>query len=138
LVFPLGDLISFAVLITGGFVFRRRAQIHKRLLLLATIGSLMAAPLAHLIGHFPVLRERGAMIIVPSLAVLFFSSAINDKVVRGSIHPVSLWGAFCSSFGATCVQVSSVRAWHGTTSPPGSSSEPAERRATNRTRQFQM
>lgn len=91
LVFPLGDLISFGVLVSAGFLWRRRAQLHKRLMLLATVGSLMAAPLAHAIGHFQV-PQLGGAIIVPALALLYFSSAIHDRVSTGRFHPASVWG----------------------------------------------
>ena len=54
LVFPLGDLVTLGALLLAGYWYRRRGDIHKRLMLLATVGGLMPAPLAHLIGHVPV------------------------------------------------------------------------------------
>jgi hypothetical protein len=53
LVNPLGDLVTFGILVAAGYWFRHRSDIHKRLMLLATVGGLMPAPLAHLIGHSP-------------------------------------------------------------------------------------
>lgn len=50
LVHPLGDLLTFTVLVLTAFLWRRRSDVHKRLILLATVGSMMAAPLAHLLG----------------------------------------------------------------------------------------
>ena len=47
LVVPLGDISVFAVLIFGGFYYRRRPDVHKRLMLLATI-SILAAAIARL------------------------------------------------------------------------------------------
>ena len=43
LVIPLGDMFVFAILIGLGFYFRRRPDVHKRLMLLATIAILGAA-----------------------------------------------------------------------------------------------
>lgn len=43
LAIPLGDMFVFAVLISAGFYFRRRPDVHKRLMLLATIAILDAA-----------------------------------------------------------------------------------------------
>jgi hypothetical protein len=47
LVVPLGDISVFAVLIGAGFYYRRRPDVHKRLMLLATI-SILAAAIARL------------------------------------------------------------------------------------------
>src|SRR6186997_2677180 len=43
LVIPLGDMFVFAILISAGFYFRRRSDVHKRLMMLATISILGAA-----------------------------------------------------------------------------------------------
>jgi hypothetical protein len=47
LVVPLGDIFVFAILVGAGFYYRRRADVHKRLMLLATI-SILAAAIARL------------------------------------------------------------------------------------------
>jgi hypothetical protein len=47
LVIPLGDMFVFAILVGAGFFYRRRADVHKRLMLLATI-SILAAAIARL------------------------------------------------------------------------------------------
>jgi hypothetical protein len=91
LVFPLGDLLSFTVLVGAALWYRRRPAVHKRLMLLATAGSLMGAPLAHLIGHTPALRDIPGLIVL-ALTALYAASAVYDKVALGRIHPVSLWG----------------------------------------------
>ena len=90
LVHPLGDLLSFSVLVTAALVWRRRSDVHKRLMLLATVGSMMAAPVTHFFSYFPALREGPPVILLP-LAALYFSSAIYDRLAHGRIHPVSLW-----------------------------------------------
>ena len=92
LVFMLGDLVSFALLVGLGVAYRRRPAIHKRLMFLAMVGGLMSAPLAHVIGHLPALRDMPAIILVP-LVVLWGSHAVYDRISMGRIHPVSLWGA---------------------------------------------
>jgi hypothetical protein len=90
LVHPLGDLLTFSLLVTAALIFRRRSDVHKRLMLLAAVGSMMAAPLAHLIGYFPALRAVPPVILLP-LAALYFSSAIHDRLEYGRMHPVSKW-----------------------------------------------
>lgn len=92
MVFQLGDLFSFSVLVGLAVAYRRRSQVHRRLMLLATAGSLMAAPLTHLLSHFPSIRAVPPAILIP-LLLLYSASAIHDRVTRGRIHPVSLWGA---------------------------------------------
>lgn len=95
--FPLSNLAEFSTLLAAGYWFRHRAEIHKRLMLLATVGGLMPAPLAHLIGHFPSLRDMGAIIVVPFAAFLF-ASAVYDRVstwTHSSCFDVGGDSAFC-------------------------------------------
>ncbi len=47
LVIPLGDIGMFAILVGAGFYYRRRPDVHKRLMMLATI-SILAAAVARL------------------------------------------------------------------------------------------
>jgi uncharacterized membrane protein YozB (DUF420 family) len=91
LVFQLGDLVSFSFLVGGAIWYRRRPDIHKRLMLLATAGALMPAALAHIIGHSPLLRDIEAPIILIPLTMLLFAGAVHDRLAEGRIHPVSLW-----------------------------------------------
>jgi hypothetical protein len=53
LVIPLGDMFVFAILVGAGFYYRRRPDVHKRLMLLATI-SILAAAIARL--PFAIMR----------------------------------------------------------------------------------
>jgi hypothetical protein len=92
LINPLGDLATFGILVAGGYWYRRRRDVHKRLMLLATVGGLMLAPLAHLIGHSPLPREMAPIVLI-AIAIFLFASAAYDRVSLGRIHPVSLWGA---------------------------------------------
>lgn len=93
MVFQLGDLLCFGVLVALGVWFRRRSGVHKRLMLLATVGGLMPAALSHIIGHSHFLRGlHPAIILVPYTAMLF-AGAVHDRLTMGKIHPVSLWVA---------------------------------------------
>ena len=94
LVFPLGDLLAFTVLVALALWFRKRPMAHKRLMLLATAGALMNAPLAHLIADYRAF-DAAPFVIVPPMILLLFASAVYDKMTLGRIHPVSLWGALC-------------------------------------------
>jgi hypothetical protein len=113
LVNPLGDLVTFGTLTATGFGYRHRGDIHKRLMLLATVGGLTPAPLAHLIGHSPLLREMGPIIDVP-IALFLFASATYDRVALGRMHPVSLWGAVMIFFWDLLrnIVIAPSAAWH--------------------------
>ena len=93
MVFQLGDLFCFGILVAMGILFRYRPDAHKRLMLLATVGALMPAALSHIIGHSSFLRGfHPAIILIPWTALLF-AGAVHDRLFRGRMHPVSLWGA---------------------------------------------
>jgi hypothetical protein len=89
-VHPLGDLLTFSLLVTAALIWRRRSDVHKRLMLLAAVGSLMAAPLVHLLSYVRALRAVPPLILLP-LAALYFSSAIHDRLTLDRVHPVSKW-----------------------------------------------
>jgi len=93
LVFQLGDLLSFSILVTAAVVYRRRPDVHKRFMVLAVVGSLLAAPITHIIGRSDFLRSLPPAIILIPLVPLYFSCAVHDLMTRGRIHPVSLWVA---------------------------------------------
>ena len=92
LINPLGDIAAYGLLVAAAYWFRRRADVHKRLMVLA-ISSLMPAPLAHLIGHSQVLNSLPPPIILLPIAFFFFASAVRDRISFGRVHPVSLWVA---------------------------------------------
>jgi hypothetical protein len=92
--FPLGELLSFGVLVGAGFWYRHRAEIHKRLMLLAMV-PILVEPILHLVGYmairWPTLRGMGTPISVGATLLLLSASAIKDRLSRQHIHPVSLW-----------------------------------------------
>ena len=93
MVHPLGDLVSFAVLVGAGLWYRRRPDVHKRLLLLATVAVLMNAPLTHLHARLPDPLNANPLFFLLPAVLLLSASAVYDRVTRGRVHPVSLWGA---------------------------------------------
>ena len=93
LVHPLGDLVSFAVLVGAGLWQRRRPDVHKRLLLLGTVAVLMNAPLTHLHARLPAPLNANPLFFLLPMVLLLSASAVYDRVTRGRVHPVSLWGA---------------------------------------------
>ena len=114
MIFPLGDLLSFAVLVAAAIWFRKRPMAHKRLMLLATVGAMLNAPLAHLIASTPALFAIKAPIILLPMVLLLFANAVYDKLTLGKIHPVSLWVAIAlfmwGNLRAAVIRPSA--AWH--------------------------
>ena len=87
LVIPLGDMLVFATLVGAGFIYRRQPQVHKRLLLLATIGLLTAA-----VARLPNVGQHGPLAFFGLTDVFILVCLIYDRVVRGRIHPAFIWG----------------------------------------------
>jgi hypothetical protein len=63
LIVPLGDMVLFAALFGGAIAYRRKPEIHKRLILLATVALLFASA-ARLSGRIPMLNGRGMQLLL--------------------------------------------------------------------------
>ena len=89
LTIPLGDLLVFGILVGLAFYFRRSLEIHKRLMLLATIAILPAAvarlPFAFIERYGPLaFFGLSDLFIVPCLAY--------DLITRGRPHRATVLG----------------------------------------------
>jgi hypothetical protein len=111
-IFPLGDLAFFAVLLTAAVVFRRRPYIHRTMILFANI-VLMPAPLAHLIGHIPALANSPAIILIP-IAVLIGAAIAREFIVTRHVRPLT-WVTGAVLFVSGSLRASVIGpsvAWH--------------------------
>jgi hypothetical protein len=90
LVVPLGDMLVFSVLIGLALYFRRKLQIHKRLMLLAAINLLTPAiariPLSFIINGGPL-----AFFGLTDLVLVAFVT--YDTIKHRRLHPAFLWGS---------------------------------------------
>jgi hypothetical protein len=84
-VFNLCFLAFFAALAAAALIYRRRSEIHKRLMLFANI-ELVGAPIAHFWGHLGVLSP--ASVLVP-MAILMSSCVCRDYLVIRRVHPLT-------------------------------------------------
>ena len=89
LTIPLGDMLIFSILAGSAFYFRRRLEMHKRLMLLATIAILPAAvarlPFAFIQQYGPVaFFGLSDLFIVPCL--------LYDIMTRGKPHRATVLG----------------------------------------------
>ena len=89
-VFPFSNLFIFSVLVIAALAYRRRPEIHKRLMLFANI-ELMPAPLAHLIGHTPWLASLPRAIITIPISMFVIAAVAGDVLLARRVHPLT-WG----------------------------------------------
>jgi hypothetical protein len=89
-IFPLANLLIFSMLAIAALSHRRKAEIHKRLMLFANI-ELMPAPLTHLIGHTPWLQSLPAAIIMVPITAFVAAAVGRDLLVARRIHWLT-WG----------------------------------------------
>ncbi len=89
LTIPLGDMLVFASLVGAAFYFRRRADMHKRLMLLATIAILPAA-VARL--PFAFIQQYGPLAFFGLSDLFIVPCLIYDIVTRGRPHRATVLG----------------------------------------------
>jgi uncharacterized membrane protein YozB (DUF420 family) len=90
LVVPLGDMLVFAVLIGLALYYRRKPQVHKRLMLLAAIGLLTPA-----IARIPVsfIYNGGPLAFFGLGDLVLLAFVTYDTFKHRRLHPVFLWGS---------------------------------------------
>lgn len=90
LIVPLTDMLVFSVLVSSALWFRRRSDIHKRLMLLACVGILTAA-----IARIPrAFGADGNIIIFFSLTILGVLACVAYDTIRNRrLHPALACGA---------------------------------------------
>jgi FtsH-binding integral membrane protein len=90
LLWPLANLVAFVAFFLLGYSDRRRADFHKRWMLLATIT--LAVPAFVRIGRLvdvPIMGPVKGLLISNMLVLLL---AAHDFRTRGNLHPATLWG----------------------------------------------
>jgi uncharacterized membrane protein YozB (DUF420 family) len=90
LIVPLADMLIFGVLVGVAIAKRHVAQIHKRLMLIASI-SIVAAAVARL--PFDFLATGGPIVFFGVQDLLLVVIVIWDFASRGRPHPATLWGS---------------------------------------------
>ena len=106
---PLGDMITFAALVGAAVALRRRADAHKRLMLLATI-TILTAAVARFLAQINI---GGTAFIFLGTDLFVLAVILYDFTSRGAIHPASLWGgALVVVFKPLLFVASGTSAWH--------------------------
>lgn len=88
MVVPLTDMFVFSILVGAGFYFRRRPDVHKRLMLLATISILAAA-----VARLPFAFIRTGPLAFFAVTDLFIAACVfYDLFTLRRIHRATLLG----------------------------------------------
>lgn len=91
---PLGNLVSFVIIVAAGLLFRHRPEVHKRLMVYALVPFAINS-LLHLSGHMVGLVPLSQGVLqgfwLSAVLLLLAAVPIYDKVSKGSIHPASIW-----------------------------------------------
>src|SRR6185369_16981157 len=88
---PLGDIFAFSILVGFGIFYRRRLDVHKRLMLLATI-SILDAAVSRLPFSFIHADLAGLPIIYGTTDSLIVGCIIYDLISRKRIHRATVLG----------------------------------------------
>ncbi len=90
LIVPLGDMLIFSVLIGLALYFRRKLQVHKRLMLLAAINLLTPA-----IARIPLsfIANGGPLAFFGLTDLCLVAFVAYDTFKNRRLHPVFLWGS---------------------------------------------
>ena len=89
LAIPVGDMLVFSSLVGAGFYFRRRSDMNKRLMLLATV-SILPAAIARL--PFGILKA-GPPAFFALTDIFIVACIFYDLIARRRIHRATAWGA---------------------------------------------
>jgi len=90
LIFPLGAILTFAVLTAWAVAMRKRSAWHKRLMLLGTL-AILTTPLARVtrFTHLPLTPPLGGMVLTD---VLLVALVAYDLRALGRLHAATKWG----------------------------------------------
>jgi hypothetical protein len=86
---PAHDVVAFAVLIVAAFALRKDLQMHKRLMVVATVSLLAAA-----IARFPIeaMLKVGPPLFYGLQDLLIVAGMAYDKAFHGRVHRAYWWG----------------------------------------------
>jgi hypothetical protein len=87
LTLPLATIAVFPALFGAALWWRRRTDIHKRLVLIATLELVTAA-----VARWPGVLPLGPIAFFGFTDLFLVALAIFDWRTRGRVHPATLWG----------------------------------------------
>jgi hypothetical protein len=87
LMIPLSDMLLFGGFVAAALLRRTNKEAHKRLMLLAYVCIVVAA-----IARLPGVLPLGAPAFFGLSLLFVLAGVIYDRVSRGRVHPVYVWG----------------------------------------------
>ncbi len=119
LAIPLGDMVLFGGFFGAAILYRRKPEIHKRLIILAAVAVMFAAVgrvftnVGVLLGDVDAARLGG----VPARLLLWYSPVLvamaHDLATKRRIHPVYAVGVIAMAVAFLRVPYSQTDQWHG-------------------------
>jgi hypothetical protein len=108
LIIPIGDIFVFAVLIGAGLYFRRRPDVHKRLMMLGTISILAAA-----IARLPLaIMKAGPLAFFGLTDVFILICVVYDLITLRRVHRTTLLaGLFIIALQPLRLMLAGTQAW---------------------------
>jgi len=85
--FNFAVLFTFSVLAIAAILYRRRPEIHKRLMLFANL-ALMRTAIAHLVGHIPQTGDTGVTIWL-SYTLFLLTAVARDYLVEKRVRAMT-------------------------------------------------
>jgi len=109
LIIPLGDMVAFAILVGTALYYRKRLDIHKRLMLVAAINITVPA-----IARIPVgfIANGGALVFFGLADLILLGFLAFDTIRHKRVHPALLWGTvFVIVFQPLRIILAGTHAW---------------------------
>jgi len=107
LAIPVADLVVFAAFVATGLALRRRPDVHRRLMLMATVSILTPA-----VARLPGILAAGPLAFFALTDLFVVACLIYDRFTRGRVHPAFWWGgAFLLASQVGRLAVSGTGAW---------------------------
>lgn len=109
LIIPLGDMVAFAILIGTALYYRKRLDIHKRLMLVAAVNITVPA-----IARIPVsfIANGGPPVFFGLADLILLSFLAVDTIRHKRLHPAFLWGTlFVILFQPLRIVLAGTQAW---------------------------
>ena len=86
---PLGDMVVFPSLVAAALYFRNKIDVHKRLMLLATV-SILAPAIIRLPFAF---IQTGPLVFFGLTDLFIVACVVYDLVARGRVHQATVLGS---------------------------------------------
>ena len=95
LIFPFSSVVLFALFAALGILNRHRADVHKRLMMIATANLIipaLARMVTQAVSGMGIVGVPGVVGAVALVNVFLIALAVHDYNTRGRLHPATLWG----------------------------------------------